>query len=183
MTKVIITTALSQDNFSQYGDVIEVNDQTEHFSINDGCTERDNDLAHIDTLSNDGKTLVSIFRSTPMQQPISIKKIERHPLSSQSFMPLGNEPSLVVVAPKGSFDEDAIEVFLASSDQGVNYHAGTWHHFSLALNTVSDFLVIDRGNNAVNKTTNQENCDEVYLETAIQISIQTTKQVVGKVSQ
>ena len=26
----------------------------------------------------------------------------------------------------------------------MNFHPGTWHHFNLALEAVSDFLVIDR---------------------------------------
>ena len=37
-----------------------------------------------------------------------------------------------------------IEAFLASPQQGVNYHANTWHHYSLALGGESDFLVVDR---------------------------------------
>jgi len=61
-----------------------------------------------------------------------------------------------VVAPKGELDLSKVEVFFAQSYQGVNYHTGTWHHFCLALDDVSDFLVVDR-NGAGN------NCDEVTL--------------------
>ena len=38
----------------------------------------------------------------------------------------------------------------------VNYHAGTWHHPLLALDGISDFLVIDRAGPG-------NNCDEVEL--------------------
>jgi len=169
MYKIIKTKALTKEAFSKFGDVIEANEQVDHFSINDGFTTRYNDLAKINTESKKGRTLVSIFRSTPMTQPIKIEKMERHPLSSQSFVPLGNEPFLVVVAPQGEFDEESIEIFLASSDQGVNYHAGTWHHFSLALNTISDFLVIDRGGENDKLSDAENNCDEVELKTHIQI--------------
>ena len=153
---------LTKDNFTPFGDVIEVNNQSEYFSINDDFTQRYNDLAEINVNAEDGKTLVSIFRSTPLQLPIIIKKMERHPLSSQCFIPMGTQPYLVVVAPAGEFSEDSIQIFIASADQGVNYHAGTWHHFSLALNQVSDFLVIDRGGK-------EHNCDEINLKTHIQI--------------
>ena len=51
--------------------------------------------------------------------------MERHPKGSQAFIPLGNNPYLVVVAPKGELDLEQIEVFLARSDQGVNYYKGT----------------------------------------------------------
>jgi ureidoglycolate lyase len=63
----------------------------------------------------------------------------------------------VLVAPRGDFDAEKMQAFVAAGDQGVNYHAGVWHHFSLALNEMSDFLVIDRGGP-------EKNCDEVFLE-------------------
>ena len=148
---------LTAENFTRYGDVIEVNDSQKYFKINDGYTTRYHDLATVDTLNEHGRTLVNIFRSMPLVQPIAIKMMERHPLSSQTFMPLGSQPYLVVVAPQGEFDPSLIKVFLASSEQGVNYHAGTWHHYCLALNESSDFLVIDRGGQG-------ENCDVVKLD-------------------
>jgi len=170
MNKIITAKALTRDNFSEYGDVIEVNDRVEHFSINDGFTERYHDLADIDIEQKSGKILMNIFRSKPVAQPIVIEKMERHPLSSQSFIPMGDQPYLVVVAKPGEFNEDAIEIFLASADQGINYRAGTWHHFSLALNAESDFLVIDRGDRSTPKETN---CDEVTLTNHIQIKLET----------
>lgn len=165
---IVTPTKLTKEEFAVYGDVVEVNEQANHFSINDGFTKRYNDLAKIDVDSNHGKTLVNIFRSTPLALPIVIKKMERHPLSSQSFIPLGQQPYLVVVAPAGEFNENAIKIFIASSSQGVNYHAGTWHHFSLALNQVSDFLVIDRGGDG-------DNCDEVLLNVQIRIDLETVE--------
>jgi ureidoglycolate lyase len=78
-------------------------------------------------------------------------------------VPLGNNPYLVVVAPAGEFDVTKIEVFIANSNQGVNYHKGTWHHFCLALGNDSDFLVIDRGGKG-------DNCDVVSLDGSLEIS-------------
>ncbi|TAH47498.1 MAG: ureidoglycolate lyase, partial [Betaproteobacteria bacterium] len=43
-------------------------------------------------------------------------------------------------------------------DQGVNYATGVWHHPLLALESVCDFLVLDRSGPG-------HNCDEVQLET------------------
>ena len=50
-----------------------------------------------------------------------------------------------------------LRAFLATAQQGVNYHPGTWHHPVLALNRESDFLVIDRGGDG-------PNCDEIFFE-------------------
>lgn len=143
--------------FEAFGDVIEVNDTYRHFTINEGFSERYHDLAQLDLLQQGGRALVNIFRTKPKSFPIQIEQMESHPLSSQAFIPLGEEPYLVVVAPRGTFNEEAIKVFLAQSNQGVNYHAGIWHHYSLALNKRSDFLVIDRG-------ADDENCIEVRLK-------------------
>ena len=168
-SKKVLPQPLSQEAFQPFGDVIEANDKVKNFPINDGFSQRYHDLAKLDLLANQGKVLLNIFRSTPVPTPIVIEKMERHPLSSQAFMPLGTEPYLVVVAAAGDFNEEAIQVFLASSDQGVNYHAGTWHHFSLALNHVSDFLVIDRGADAT--AADDGNCDEIILKTPLTIEL------------
>ena len=161
--KQIIPKALTRENFIQFGDVIEVNDKAQNFSINDGFTQRYHDLALVDVTEEGGRTLINIFRSTPLKQPISIKMMERHPLSSQAFIPMGQDPYLVVVAPKGELDITKIEVFLASSNQGVNYHKGTWHHYCLALNEISDFLVVDRGGAG-------DNCDVISLDGSLVIA-------------
>ncbi|PKG99474.1 ureidoglycolate lyase [Paraglaciecola sp. MB-3u-78] len=161
--KLIIPKILTRENFAQFGDVIEVNDKAKHFSINDGFTQRYHDLAEVDVTQENGRTLINIFRSTPLEQPVSIKMMERHPLSSQAFIPIGQQPYLVVVAPKGELDITKIEVFLASSNQGVNYHKGTWHHYCLALHQVSDFIVVDRGGAG-------DNCDVINLDGSLIIA-------------
>ena len=87
--------------------------------------------------------------------------MERHPLGSQAFIPLSGRPYLVVV---GRDKPENLEVFLAGPTQGVNYRAGTWHHYSLALEAPSDFLVIDRVGPG-------ENLEEVVLNPQQRIRI------------
>jgi ureidoglycolate lyase len=161
--KQITPELLTCENFAPFGDVIEVNDNAKNFSINDGFTQRYHDLAAVDVTQENGRTLINIFRSTPLAQPVSINMMERHPLSSQAFIPMGQHPFLVVVAPKGELDTTRIRVFLASSNQGVNYHKGTWHHYCLALHQVSDFIVIDRGGAG-------DNCNTVKLDGSLVIA-------------
>lgn len=153
---------LTAKDFKPYGDVIEPVQAAEVRHINYGNTDRFHDLARLDITGQAGKPLVSIFRSKPLPRPIPVKVMERHPLSSQAFYPLNNRPYMVVVAEKGDFDPKKLRAFLAASGQGVNYHAGVWHHYSLALNDISEFLVIDRGGP-------EKNCDEVFLEENIEI--------------
>lgn len=154
--------ALTAQAFAPYGDVIEVANAKEIRQINYGHTRRFHDLAELDLLGNEGKALVSIFRSTPLARPVPIKVMEVHPLSSQAFIPLNGRPYLVVVAGQGPFEVKNLRVFLAGPEQGVNYHKGCWHHYSLALEATSDFLVIDRDGPG-------DNCQEVFLDEEIVI--------------
>ena len=162
----VVPQQLTAENFAVYGDVISVSESAEHFAINDGHTMRYHDLAEVDVTEQQGKTLLNIFRSTPLAFPLPIEMMERHPLGSQAFIPMSNQPYVVVVAPSGELDSSKIEVFLASSKQGVNYHKGTWHHFCLALNEVSDFLVVDRGGKG-------DNCDVEKLDGSLVITLTT----------
>ncbi|HEX7388044.1 MAG TPA: ureidoglycolate lyase [Castellaniella sp.] len=150
---------LTREAFAPFGDVIEASDAVQHFPINDGNTERYHDLAHIDP-GADGHAIMSIFRGQPRKLPFAITLMERHPKASQAFIPLSGQPYLVVVAdPATTPTADDLRVFLCSANQGVNYAAGVWHHPLLALNTVSDFLIIDRAGPG-------DNCDVVQMEAA-----------------
>ncbi len=134
---------LTSEAFAPYGEVIEAAAAAEQIAINYGATTRFHALAHAD-VGDQGAGIISIFRSTPLPVPVVLKLMERHPLGSQAFMPLSGRPYLVAVAPAGDLDPKAIEVFLAQPHQGVNYARGTWHHYCLALEAESDFLVVDR---------------------------------------
>ena len=142
--------------FSRFGDVIDADAAKQSFKINQDYTTRFHDLAKIDVTDEGGDVCVSIFRSTPLEAPVIIRLMERHPLGSQAFVPLGAHPYLVVVAPPGPFAVDDVDAFLAKPGQGVNYAKGVWHHFLLAQESQSDFLVIDRAGPG-------DNLDEVHL--------------------
>ncbi|MBI3442068.1 MAG: ureidoglycolate lyase [Proteobacteria bacterium] len=156
---------LTPKAFAPYGDVIECSELAVQKKINYGSAVRFHDLAALDLNAGTGKPLVSIVRSIPLERPIAIKVMERHPLSSQAFYPLSGHPYIVVVAEKGDFDPRKVRAFLVSKNQGVNYHKGTWHHYLLSLDGESDFLVIDRGGP-------EENCDEVFLQGADSIHLE-----------
>ncbi len=152
----LIPRPLNAQDFAPFGDVIEVSPAAETRVINETHTTRYHRLATLDLQANGGDATINIFRSQPVSGPVIIRLMERHPLSSQAFYPLGDKPYLVIVAPPGDFSPEAICAFIASPNQGVNYRPGTWHHYSLALGSVSDFLVVDRD-------APDENCDEIHL--------------------
>ena len=158
----LTVTPLEANAFAPFGDVLHADQCSERRSINAGHTERFHDLARLTLDADGGRACLSIFRTRPLPTPLRLTTMERHPLSSQAFYPLSNRPWLVVVAPAGVLEPAAIRVFQARGDQGVNFHPGTWHHFSLALGATSDFLVIDRSDGA-------PDCDEQTLPEPLEI--------------
>jgi len=134
---------LDAAGFAPFGDVISANPWHMRM-INNGTTQRFHDLARIETYGTDTSVLFNIFRGNPFSLPVDITMVERHPYGSQAFFPVEKLPYLVVVAQ----DRDGIpqqpQAFLARPGQGVNYRANVWHHPLLALEKVSDFIVVDR---------------------------------------
>jgi ureidoglycolate lyase len=135
---------LIKDAFAPFGDVIEA-DGARIININQGTTQRFHNLAEVQ-LGTGGHGLINIFRGQPRPRPIEIKMMEHHPLGSQAFVPLQPAPYLVVVAKPGAAPAvENLVAFRAEAHQGVNYHAGVWHHPLLVLQENHDFLVVDRG--------------------------------------
>jgi ureidoglycolate lyase len=145
---------LTAEAFAPFGRVIEASDRGERIDINQGHAVRYDALAETDCADGGGNTVLSLFRAKPLVEPV-LKAFERHPLGSQSFVPLGGKPYLVAVAPAGAFDPGAVRLFRAEGHQGVHYAKGVWHHFLLVLED-SDFLVVDRAGPG-------DNCEEVAL--------------------
>lgn len=146
---------LARETFSPYGDVIETGN-AQSFAVNSGTAQRFYDLARIDVAAEGGHPLLSIFRGQPVSLPLEIVEMERHPLGSQVFMPIGELPFLIVVAADAGDRPGEPAAFLSNGRQGVNYRRGVWHHPLLSLHKVSDFLVLDRGGTG-------ENCDVARL--------------------
>ena len=135
---------LTAQAFAPFGDVIETEGR-HHFPINDGMVQRFHDLAAIDTLEADGRPGISIFVAQPHAMPLALAAMERHPLSSQAFVPLDDRPFVVVVAPAGADPtRSALRAFITNGGQGVNYARGVWHHVLIAVGRQQGFVVVDR---------------------------------------
>ena len=148
---------LTAEAFAPFGSVIEANADAVKLEINQGHAIRYDALAEVDAADGGGVPVISLFRARPLAELV-LRTFERHPLGSQTFVPLSGRPYLVAVAPSGGFDPAKIRLFRAEGHQGVHYGKGVWHHFLLVLDE-SDFLVIDRAGPG-------ENCEEVELAAA-----------------
>jgi ureidoglycolate lyase len=162
---ILRASPLTATEFRPFGDVIEIAGHTP-LAINAGTCERFDDLAGVDVIEAGGRPLLSIFRASPRPLPLEVRTLERHPLSSQGFIPLDARPFLVVVAEGAERPRAAnVRAFLSSGMQGVNYHRNTWHHALIAVGQISRFLVVDRGGPGAN-------CEECAIDDAlIQVSL------------
>ncbi|VAV97360.1 Ureidoglycolate lyase [hydrothermal vent metagenome] len=166
--KILRAAPLTATAFAPFGDLVAATPDQSQRLINEGHTTRFHDLANIQAAQDGGRLTVNIFRTTARDMPLTLHQMERHPKSSQLFMPLGPAAYLVVVAPAGDFDGAGMRAFIAAAGQGVNYHAGVWHHYSLALpglkSQQSDFLVVDYAGLG-------DNCDIMELPEPVRVTV------------
>jgi ureidoglycolate lyase len=88
---------------------------------------------------------LAVFRSTPRAFPVEIRLLERHPCSTQCFLPLICAEYLVCVAPTsadGAPDLSQVRAFRCVPGQGINYGVGVWHHPIVALHTPAEFAML-----------------------------------------
>ena len=151
MEKIFKPTKINRKNFNPYGDLIS-SDDIDYIDINAGYAKRFDNLANIDTLNGEGRTIVSIFSALKRTFPMKIDMMEKHPLGSQAFIPMKETTFLSFVAPSGESPEiSKIQSFIVPPKTGINYKPGIWH-FPLISTEDTNFLVIDRkgdGNNLI----------------------------------
>ena len=163
MEKVIKPIKITRDNFAKYGDLISSHD-IKSMDINAGYAKRFDNLANIDTSKDDGKTIISIFSASKRSFPMKIDMMEKHPLGSQTFMPMKETTFICFVAPEGRFPEvNKIESFIIPPKSGINYKPGIWH-FPLISTEDTDFLVIDRKGSGENLIIHQFDKEKIILQ-------------------
>jgi ureidoglycolate lyase len=140
---------LSRDAFEPFGEVLDATGPHDDLT-NGGAAQVFRDRANVDVTAQGGRVRINIVRTSPIRLPLKIEMMERHALGSQAFAPLGGADWLVVAAPPGLLDPSAIVTFRARGNQGINYRRGVWHHPLIALDRISDFLVIDRAGKGTN---------------------------------
>ena len=141
--------------FAPYGDVIAGADAGGR-AINAGTSMRV-EMPDPDLLDAGGKPSLSVFRARAAALPLPIRVLERHRLGSQTFLPLGEVPWLVIVAlGDAAPDLTSLAAFRVTGREGVTLRRGVWHHPLVAL-ADGDFAVLERRGAEVD-------CDLVDLE-------------------
>ncbi|MCP4488390.1 MAG: ureidoglycolate lyase [Gammaproteobacteria bacterium] len=152
MSNLLDVKPLTQADFAPFGEVVESEGRDSYF-INNGMAERFHTLARVETKGEQSYSVISLVKSKKFDLPRKVDHVEFHPLGSQAFLPLDQTPFVVVVAKAGRApDPDDLQAFITNGQQGINYHAGTWHHVLLTPYAAMSFICVDwqgDGNNCV----------------------------------
>ncbi|SNX70977.1 ureidoglycolate lyase [Cereibacter ovatus] len=134
--------SLSAKTFAPFGDVLDTSGPPDRM-INAGLCGRWHDRARLD-FGAGGRAGLSIFQAQPRSLPYPLDLVERHPDGSQAFLPMTQNPFLVIVAPDEAGRPGRPRAFLTAAGQGVNLLRGTWHGVLTPLAAPGLFAVIDR---------------------------------------
>ncbi len=157
MTRIAIE-PLTRAGFSPFGDVLDFDGDPDRI-INQGKCGRYHDRARLDF--GDGRAGISLFDAEPRTLPYRLEMMERHPDGSQAFVPMTQNPFLVIVAPDDGGAPGRPRAFETAPGQAVNVHRGMWHGVLTPLAAPGVFAVIDR----IGAGTNLEEFwfDEAYV--------------------
>jgi ureidoglycolate lyase len=146
---------LDINTFSKFGDIIQKKNALELRSINQGTTTRHHNISKLSLESKNGNSSISIFSGSPRDLPIEIKIMEKHPIASQSFLPIQDYDWLIVVCEEKNElpDLSTLRCFQVDGDTGITYNKNIWHH-PLLVKKKQDFWVIDRINEQENSSIN-----------------------------
>ena len=137
--------SINLDNFSEFGHIIHKDFAFEKILINQSTTIRHHNISDLALNNEDGISAISIFSGSPRSIPIEIKIMEKHPIGSQSFLPVQNIDWLIVVSKEKNDmpDLDAMRCFRIQGDVGITYKKNVWHH-PLLVRKNQDFWIVDR---------------------------------------
>ena len=173
MTRIVVCEPLTPAAYAAYGGMISTDVVTDRtVVVNNGTARRTPEV--VPTINNydkapsgtPGRTVLNVSYASPREvvpwqgkegtvaaettetsgkRVLRIKMLERHPYSTQSFIPMGgNVKYLVVVSGSGKEapDLDQLKGFVAGDRQGVCYAPGVWHAPMSVIDNVGGFFFL-----------------------------------------
>jgi len=144
MARELVVAPLTPEALAPFGDVVSAG-LGAGASANQGTAVRFDWTARLESTRAGARPNLAVFRSVARTLPIEITLLEKHPCSSQTFLPLICARFLVCVAPAlhdGSPDLDGLVALLGTPGQGVSYHRDVWHHPIVALEEPADLAML-----------------------------------------
>ena len=140
---------LTREAFAPFGEVVE-GGVGQAIMVNQGRGEKFKLSRKFENRRASADLCLSVFRIKPSTLPLQVDLLEKHPHSSQAFIPQINQgeqnhgsPYLVLVAKGGDEpDVSSLKAFMAQPSQGIVYDTGVWHYPLVALDEGRDFCCL-----------------------------------------
>lgn len=140
--RVVAAAPLTHAAFAKYGAVVSCDrDDRAASAANLGSADRRDFLLDVENRRPGARLNLASFRCRPWPaRPLVLTMLEKHPMSTQVFVPMTSGRYLVVVADgEGAPDLATVHAFVAEGGVGVGYAPGVWHHPMIALDAPIDF--------------------------------------------
>ena len=157
---------LTQERFGPFGDVISTGRGTAK-DANQGTAVRFDWTSKLESTRSHANANLVVARCQPKSIPFEVKLLERHPCSTQAFLPMICVRYLVVVClarEDGSPNLESLRAFECKPGEGINYRRNVWHHPIIALDEPAEFAMLVWEDNTA------EDCIEHWLETPITVT-------------
>jgi len=159
---------LLRETYHPYGTVVAADSSLPRKPANQGTAERYNHLGELKNLRHgSAEANLCVFRSQPFSgSSFPVRLLERHPRSTQLFVPMSESARYLVVVASGAESPDlkTLRAFVAKSGQGITYHPGVWHHPLIALDHVTDFACV------VYENGTDEDCETLEIKPEVTVA-------------
>jgi ureidoglycolate lyase len=170
MPNTIRAEVISAAAFSPYGQLVDTAGR-DGADMNDGRAQRYLQSVRLESRFTHPPELY-LSEVSPSTGPVRLDYLERHPRSSQAFLPMRGRRFLVCVCLSDTLGNpvpETLKAFVVATPQGINYAMGTWHYPIVALDEPTLFSVLmwsedGRGDFA-------GNCDIVKLTEPPQVTL------------
>lgn len=143
--KTLVAQPITPAAFAPFGQAFSASSLGGGVSANQGSAVRFDHCAKLLTTRPGAMPNLVVFRSEARQLPFDVQLLERHPCSTQVFIPMVISRYLVCVAPTlpdGGFAIDQLQAFICGPGEAIAYAPGTWHHPMVALDTPGEFSML-----------------------------------------
>ena len=135
MKRLILSRPIGREVFQPFGSLLEA----------PRTGGREDFAADLVNMRSSAKTNLALVRAGPAPGKFAVNQLERHPFSTQTFLPLDVKRYLVVVCESdasGSPDIGTVQAFECEGTQGVSYRVGVWHLGVQTLDLPGVFAVL-----------------------------------------
>lgn len=142
--RTVAAKPLTPEAFAPFGDVVSAG-LRQGVAANQGTAVRFDWSARLHNSRAQAQPNLAVFRSVAKTLPFEVRLLEKHPCSTQAFLPMICARFLVCVAPTGPDglpDVRNLQAFLCGPGQGVNYAADVWHHPIIAIDGPAEFAML-----------------------------------------